>query len=244
MGQTAINTPIEIEFAVDLDTPLNQPAVFSFLQIRPIVEGSEQEDIDISDELPEETLIYSNKAMGNGMYEELYDLVYIKPETFNPSHTKTMAEMIGQLNERFEKEQRGYILVVPGRLGSSDPWLGIPINWSQISYARVIVEMGLSNFRVDPSQGTHFFQNLTSLQNAYLTINPFMKDGVFNLEYLEQQDPEFEDDFLRQVHFENPLGVKIDGRSSRGLIFYSTNDTGKQGETEAQPSQAALEIVD
>jgi len=244
MGQTAINTPIEIEFAVNLDTPSNQPAVFSFLQIRPIVEGSEQEDIDISDELPEETLIYSHKAMGNGMYEELYDLVYIKPETFNPSHTKTMAEMIGELNERFEREQCGYILVVPGRLGSSDPWLGIPINWSQISYARVIVEMGLSNFRVDPSQGTHFFQNLTSLQNAYLTINPFMKDGVFNLEYLEQQEAEFENDFLRQVHFENPLMVKIDGRSSRGLIYYSTNDTGEQREKEAQPSQASLEIVD
>src|SRR6056297_1125826 len=247
MGQTAINTPIEIEFAVDLDTPANQPAVFSFLQIRPIVEGSEPEDIDISEELPEETLIYSNKAMGNGMYEELYDLVYIKPETFNPSHTKTMAEMIGELNERFEKEQRGYILVVPGRLGSSDPWLGIPIAWSQISCARVIVEMGLSNFRVDPSQGTHFFQNLTSLQNAYLTVNPFMKDGIFNEDYLNTQEAEFENKFIRQVHFENPMCVKIDGKTSRGLIYHTNNcnrDENERLEKEVPASGPGVDVVE
>lgn len=245
MGQTAINTPIEIEFAVNLDTPADKPAIFSFLQIRPIVEGAEQEDIDIGDELPEETLIFSNKAMGNGMYDELHDIVYVKPETFNPAHTKTMAEMIGELNERFEREQRGYVLVVSGRLGSSDPWLGIPIAWSQISYARVIVEMGLSNFRVDPSQGTHFFQNLTSLQNAYLTINPFMNDGVFNHEYLELQEAEFENDFLRQVHFESPLCVKIDGRTSRGLIYHTNNGKGCRLETDTS-TQAPVEaeVVD
>lgn len=231
MGQTAINTPIEIEFAVNLDTPSNRPAIFSFLQIRPIVEGAEQEDIEIADELPEETLIFSNKAMGNGMYDELRDIVYIKPEMFSPSETKTMAQMIGELNERFEKEHRGYILVVPGRLGSSDPWLGIPIAWSQISYARVIVEMGLSNFRVDPSQGTHFFQNLTSLQNAYLTVNPFMKDGVFNEDYLNKQEAEFENKFLRQVHFENPMCVKIDGKTSRGLIYHTNNGNTDENES-------------
>jgi len=221
LGQEVMNSPIEIEFAVNLDTPPNRPAVFSFLQIRPIVEGSEHEDIDIDEELPEETLIYSNKAMGNGLYDELHDFVYIKPETFNPAHTKVMAQMIGELNERFDRDSKGYILVVPGRLGSSDPWLGIPITWAQISNARVIVEAGLPNFRVDPSQGTHFFQNMTSLQNAYLTINPSLKDGIFNLDYLSCREAEFETEYLRQIRFDEPLCVKIDGRTSRGLICFS-----------------------
>jgi len=221
IGQEVMNSPIEIEFAVNLDTASQRPSVFSFLQIRPIVEGSEQEDIEIGEELPETTLIYSNKAMGNGMYDDLHDFVYVKPETFNPAHTKEMARMIGELNDRFDKEQKGYILVVPGRLGSRDPWLGIPITWAQISCARVIVESGLPNFRVDPSQGTHFFQNMTSLQNAYLTINPFIKDGEFHLEHLSGRKAVFENEYLRQVRFDKPLCVKIDGRTSRGLISYT-----------------------
>jgi CheY-like chemotaxis protein len=226
MGQGAINTPIEIEFAVNLDTGKNKPAVFSFLQIRPIVAGSEHEEIDIPEELPAETLIFSNKAMGNGMYDKLHDIVYVKPETFNPAHTKVIAKMIGEINERFDREQKGFVMVVPGRLGSRDPWLGIPIAWSQISNARVIVEMGLANFRVDPSQGTHFFQNMTSLQNAYLTINPFIKDGIFNLEYLQSMEAAFENEYLRQIHFEEALCVRIDGRTSRGLIsFTDGNDS-------------------
>ncbi len=223
MGQAAINTPIEIEFAVDLDTGKNNPAMFSFLQIRPIVEGAEQAEIELPEELPKETLIFSHKAMGNGMYDKLYDIVYVKPETFNPAHTKDMARMIGEVNDQFVEDQRGFILVVPGRLGSRDPWLGIPITWSQISNARIIVEMGLTNFRVDPSQGTHFFQNMTSLQNAYLTINPFINDGIFNMEYLSNREALFENDYLRQVHFEKPLNVRIDGRTSRGLIYHSNH---------------------
>ncbi len=217
-GKQAMNTPIEIEFAVNLDTPTDKPAIFSFLQIRPIVEGAEQEDIEIEEPAPEDTIIFAHKAMGNGMYDALYDFVYVKPETFDPSRTKEMAAMIGEINSTMEEEGRGFILVVPGRLGSSDPWLGIPISWAQISHARVIVEMGLAHFRVDPSQGTHFFQNMTSLQNAYLTINPYIGDGVFNQEYLNSCEASHENKFLRHIRFEEPLTVKIDGRSSKGLI--------------------------
>lgn len=241
IGQAAINTPIEIEFAVNLDTGENNPAIFSFLQIRPIVEGSEHEEIEIPEELPEKTLIYSNKAMGNGMYGEIHDIVYVIPENFDPAHTKEMAQMIGTINEGFEDDQRGFVLVVSGRLGSTDPWLGIPIAWSQISNARVIVEMGLTNFRVDPSQGTHFFQNMTSLQNAYLTINPFMKDGVFNEEYLKGRKAVFENEYLRQIHFEQPLSVKIDGRTSRGLIHYTDGES-SLGREKKQGTPAAGHI--
>ena len=237
VGQEVMNTPIEIEFAINLDTPSDRPAIFSFLQIRPIVEGAEHEDIEIEDELPEETLIYSNKAMGNGIYDDLHDFVYIKPGAFDPAHTKVMAQMIGELNEHFDQESKGYILVVPGRLGSSDPWLGIPITWSQISNARVIVETGLPNFRVDPSQGTHFFQNMTSLQNAYLTINPSLEDGVLNIDYLESREPVFETEYLRQIHFEEPLTVKIDGKTSRGLIRFGTNGELKENREPETPLQ-------
>jgi CheY-like chemotaxis protein len=238
-GRKAMNTPIEIEFAVNLDTPRGMPAIFSFLQIRPIVEGAEQEDIEIEEPAPNEALLFANKAMGNGMYDGLQDLVYVKPERFDPSRTKEMAAMIGELNGEMEEEGRGFILVVPGRLGSSDPWLGIPITWAQISHARVIVEMGLAHFRVDPSQGTHFFQNLTSLQNAYLTINPYIGDGSFNEEYLGSLEAHNENEFLRHIRFAEPLTVKIDGRTSRGIICESNGACGSEqggGESKAKDS--------
>jgi CheY-like chemotaxis protein len=241
-GRQAMNTPIEIEFAVNLDTPRDMPAIFSFLQIRPIVEGAEQEDIEIEEPAPEEVLLFSQKAMGNGMYDELRDLIYVKPESFDPSRTKEMAAMIGELNTNMEEEGRGFILVVPGRLGSSDPWLGIPIAWAQISHARVIVEMGLAHFRVDPSQGTHFFQNMTSLQNAYLTINPYVGDGSFNQEYLESLEPHYENEFIRHIRFSAPLTVKIDGRTSRGLIREG-DGTQPKGSVEEEEVSAVSRLV-
>lgn len=225
MGQKAMNAPIEIEFAVNLKPSGGRLPTFSFLQIRPIVENSETEDLVIEEPDPEKTLIYSNKAMGNGNYRGIRDFVYVKPSSFNPAHTKEMAARIASINAALEDEDRGYILVVPGRLGSSDPWLGIPITWSQISNARVIVESGLKNFRVDPSQGTHFFQNITSLRNAYLTINPFIDDGMFNVGLLDGMEAQSEDEYLRHIRFDLPLTVKIDGKTGRGLITPSASGT-------------------
>ncbi len=218
MGKQAMNVPIEIEFAVNLKPVGGRLPTFSFLQIRPIVENAEAEDLVIEEPDPKTALVFSNKAMGNGNYREIRDFVYINPDRFDPSKTKEMATSIAEINAALDDEDRGYILVVPGRLGSSDRWLGIPINWSQISNARVIVESGLKNFRVDPSQGTHFFQNITSLRNAYLTINPFMDDGLFNVEYLNKMKAAKEDKFLRHIRFSSPLTVKIDGKTGRGLI--------------------------
>jgi hypothetical protein len=218
MGKQAMNVPIEIEFAVNLKPVGGRLPTFSFLQIRPIVENAEAEDLVIEEPDPKTALVFSNKAMGNGNYREIRDFVYINPDRFDPSKTKEMATSIAEINAALDDEDRGYILVVPGRLGSSDRWLGIPINWSQISNARVIVESGLKNFRVDPSQGTHFFQNITSLRNAYLTINPFMDDGLFNVEHLNKMKAAKEDEFLRHIRFSSPLTVKIDGKTGRGLI--------------------------
>ncbi len=219
LGQEAMNVPIEIEFAASFDIPGNTPNLFSLLQIRPIVEGFESVDTNIEQELPPHTIIYSNKSMGNGVYPNLRDIVYVKPETFDPSKTNILAEVISRINADFSTRREGYILIVPGRLGSTDPWLGIPITWEDISFARVMVESGLKNFRVEPSQGTHFFQNITSLQNAYLTINPYRDDGVFNTKLLDSLPSEYENEFLRHVKFKQPLVVKVNGKTGKAIIY-------------------------
>ena len=211
--------PVEIEFAVKLDVPEGEPKVFSFLQLRPIVE-----EFDLNHTLPEnieqeETIILSNSALGNGKYEGLQDIIYIKPDVFNPAKTRDIALEIEKLNKIFEEKNLNYILIGPGRWGSSDPWLGIPVMWPQISAAKVIIESGLHNFRVDPSQGTHFFQNLTSFKVGYLTLNPYINDGYYDLEYLNKQEAVFENEFIRHVHFEKPLHIIIEGSKNKAVIF-------------------------
>ncbi|MET2983877.1 PEP/pyruvate-binding domain-containing protein [Aureibaculum conchae] len=221
IGQREMRSPIEIEFAVKLDVPHGKPKYFSFLQIRPIVESNET-----LSELPKnfdmlDTIIYSESALGNGKYEDISDFVYVKPETFNSASTRQIASAVEQINKKFTEENKKYILVGPGRWGSSDPWLGIPVIWPQISAAKVIVEAGLNDFRIDPSQGTHFFQNLTSFNVGYLTINPFLNDGHFDVDYLNKQEAVYEDDFLRHIRFKKPLTVIIEGKNNKAAIYKS-----------------------
>ena len=219
IGQKEIGSPIEIEFAVNLDVAKGEPKVFSFLQIRPIVINNDSkytipEDVNMAD-----TIVYAETALGNGRYYNLKDIVYIKPEVFDHSKTQSIAETIDQLNSDFEKKKKNYILIGPGRWGSSDPWLGIPISWSQISAAKIIIESGLENFRIDPSQGTHFFQNMTSFKVGYLTINPYMEDGYFDVDYLNDQKVIFEDENVRHVRFKEPLTIIIEGKNSKAVIY-------------------------
>jgi len=219
IGQREMRNPIEIEFAVKLDVPSGEPKEFSFLQIRPIIESFET-----TSELPKnldtkDTIIYSESALGNGKYEDIYDFVYVKPETFNSANTREIAAAVEKMNQKFIDADKQYILVGPGRWGSSDPWLGIPVVWPQISAAKVIVEAGLNDYRIDPSQGTHFFQNLTSFKVGYLTINPFINDGFFDLEYLNKQEACCEGEFIRHICFKEPLTVIIEGKSNKAAIF-------------------------
>ncbi len=219
IGQREMRIPVEIEFAVNLDVPPGKPRIFSFLQIRPIVESNQTfsnlpEDLKVDD-----TIIYSESALGNGKYDDIYDVVYVKPETFNSANTQQIAKAVEQINKKFTELNKPYILVGPGRWGSSDPWLGIPVIWPQISSAKIIVESGLDNFRIDPSQGTHFFQNLTSFKVGYLTINPFINDGSFDVDYLNKQTAVYEDTYLRQVSFKEPLAIIIDGKNNKAAIF-------------------------
>ena len=219
IGQREMSNPIEIEFAVNLDVPVGEPKVFSFLQIRPIVEQNDFKHI-LPDKIDTvDTIIYSESALGNGKYKGIQDFVYVKPETFNSANTREIALAVEQINKQFEERDKKYILVGPGRWGSSDSWLGIPVIWPQISNAKVIVESGLDDYRIDPSQGTHFFQNLTSFKVGYLTINPFINDGFFDIDYLNSQEAVYENQYLRHIRFKNPLNIVIEGKNNKAVIF-------------------------
>ncbi|RLD60696.1 MAG: phosphoenolpyruvate synthase [Bacteroidetes bacterium] len=219
IGQREMGIPVEIEFAVNLNRPKGEPRIFNLLQIRPIVDNKETLDIDLSDIDSDELIIHSESALGNGIMDDIFDFVYVKPESFDAAHSMQIAEEVGKINDEFLAEKKNYVLVGPGRWGSTDHWLGIPVKWPQISAARVIVESGLENYRIDPSQGTHFFQNLTSFQVGYFTINPYINDGFYDLGFLNEKAAVFENEFLRHIHFESPIEVKIDGKKNRGVIL-------------------------
>ena len=219
IGGQEMNLPIEIEFAVDMDVPKGYPYIFNFLQIRPIVESDQSSDIDMDAVAPEECILWSQAALGNGEFSGLRDLVYVKPEAFDAAASKEIASIIEKLNTGFRESKTGYVLVGPGRWGSSDPWLGIPVKWSQICAARIIVESGLENYRIDPSQGTHFFQNLTSFRVGYMTINPFLGDGSYDTAFLDQMEAVYEDQHVRHVRFDQALEILIDGKTHRGAVM-------------------------
>ncbi len=219
IGQKEMNNPIEIEFAANLDVPSGSPKLFSFLQIRPIVESQDTTNIDLQKYKQDECIIMSNSALGNGIVDSIQDFLYVKPESFNAANSNEIATQVNELNEKLLSENRNYVLVGPGRWGSSDPWLGIPVKWSQISGARLIVEAGLENYRIDPSQGTHFFQNLTSFHVGYFTINPYINDGFYDLDFLNKFEAEFENQYLRLIHFQKPVKILIDGKRNKGIVL-------------------------
>ncbi len=221
--EESLNKPVEIEFAVNLDTG-DESKVFHMLQVRPIVGGLENEDVDLSDASIENSVIMSNSALGNGIIEDLFDFIYIKPEAFDSLKTMEMASAISKLNDQLQKEERPYILCGPGRWGSKDQFLGVPVQWEQISGAKVIIEAGLENFFIEPSQGSHFFQNLTSFRVAYFTVYPFRNDGFLNLKFLNRQKAIFEDTYFRHLRFNQPLLVKTDGKNSKSVIYKPVAD--------------------
>lgn len=219
VAQREMGRPIEIEFAVNLDYSEKQQHTFYLLQIRPIVDSKEMIHEDIDAIAEENAIISCKNALGHGIKNDVYDLVYVKQENFNASNNQLIAYDIEQVNAKLLTENRKYVLVGPGRWGSSDHWLGIPVKWPHISGAKVIVESGLSNYRIDPSQGTHFFQNLTSLGVSYFTINPFNGDGSCDIDFLNAQPAVYESDYIRHVRFEKPIIIKADGRKNLGVVL-------------------------
>lgn len=219
IGQDEMGRPIEIEFAVNIDPKDHTKATFYLLQVRPIVDNKEIMDEDLTEIPNEETIISSTSVLGHGIITDVQDIIYVKTSAFNSSNNQLIAYEIEKLNRQFTEEGKGYVLVGPGRWGSSDHWLGIPVKWPHISNARVIVECGLENYRIDPSQGTHFFQNLTSFGVGYFTINPFKSDGWFDETYLNEIPAVLETEYLRHVRFDKPIVAKMDGKKSLGVVL-------------------------
>ena len=216
-GQGEMRRPMEIEFAVNFNAK-EKNGTFYLLQIRPMVDMKADlaEDLDL---IPsEQILLRSENALGQGVMDDIQDVIYVKTDGYSASNNQLIAYDIEKLNRRFLDEGKHYVLVGPGRWGSSDTWLGIPVKWPNISAARVIVEAGLTNYRVDPSQGTHFFQNLTSFGVGYFTINAYINDGIYNQELLNSMPAVEETKFLRWVHFDKPLTVKMNGKKKVGVV--------------------------
>lgn len=221
-GQGEMRRPVEIEFAVNLNAA-EKKGVFYLLQIRPMVDMKADLNEDLNAIPEDQLLLKSVNSLGQGIMDDIQDVIYVKTEGYSASNNQLIAYDIEKLNKRFLDEGKHYILIGPGRWGSSDTWLGIPVKWPNISAARVIVEAGLTNYRVDPSQGTHFFQNLTSFGVGYLTINAYMNDGLYNQELLNSMPAVEETKYLRWVHFDKPLAVKMNGKKKIGVVSFDTS---------------------
>ena len=229
LGADEMRRPVEIEFASNIkDNELQ----FYLLQIRPIVDSKQVLDEDLQQIPDEQCLLRSYNSLGHGISEDVVDVVYVKTDdNFTAANNPQIASEIEQINRHFlngdfPSSEGGiggssYILIGPGRWGSSDYWLGIPVKWPHISAAKVIVETGLKNYHVDPSQGTHFFQNLTSFGVGYFTINTYTGDGVFQKDILDAMPAVSETEHVRHVRFSHPLKVMMDGKKQTGVVILS-----------------------
>ena len=217
-GADEMKRPVEIEFACNLND--DRTGEFYLLQIRPIVDAKQVLDEDLQQIPDSDCLLRSYNSLGHGISEDVVDVVYVKTDDdFTAVNNPAIANEIEEINRKFLQADKNYVLIGPGRWGSSDYWLGIPVKWPHISAARVIVEVGLKNYRVDPSQGTHFFQNLTSFGVGYFTINTYTGDGVFQKELLDQMPAIEETQFVRHVRFEKPLKIMMDGKKQTGVVL-------------------------
>ena len=216
----AMRRPVEIEFACNINA--DRTADFYLLQIRPIVDSKQELLEDITAVTDEECLIRSHNSLGHGTSEEITDVLYVKyDDTFSAADNVKIAEEIGRINQKFVDEGRNYVLIGPGRWGSSDSWLGVPVKWADISAARIIVEVALKNYRVDPSQGTHFFQNMTSFGVGYFTVDTNLpgEGGIIHKEMLDVMPAVEETAWVRHVRFDRPLRILMDGMKQEGVVM-------------------------
>ena len=220
-GSEEMRRPVEIEFACNLNsTTKGTTGDFYLLQIRPIVDSKQVLDEDLAAIPDEQCLLRSHNSLGHGISEDVVDVVYVKTDDdFTAANNPYIADEIEQINRKFLDADKNYVLIGPGRWGSSDYWLGIPVKWPHISAARVIVEAGLKNYHVDPSQGTHFFQNLTSFGVGYFTINTYTGDGVLQRDVLDAMPAVEETKFVRHVRFDRPLKIMMDGKKQHGVVL-------------------------
>jgi CheY-like chemotaxis protein len=219
IGKEGMGTAVEIEFAVNLAVPRGRPKEFGFLQMRPLALARESEAIEIGDVDPGTVLCRSRSVLGNGRIDSLRDLVVVDFQRFERARSREAAAEVGRLNAGLQARRTPYLLIGVGRWGSRDPWLGIPVTWDQVSGARVIVEAGLRDFKVTPSQGSHFFQNLTSFNTGFFTVNADDGSGLLDWDWLDAQPHESHAAHVRHLRLENPVLVKMNGRAGEGVIL-------------------------
>jgi len=219
VGVASFSCHVEMEFAVNLRPAAEGPHQLGFLQIRPLVFGGAGRDVAVGEIDPAGAICLTDMALGHGRFTGVRDLVYVRPEVFDRARTVEIAAEIGAVNGRLRKALRPYLLIGFGRWGSADPWLGIPVTWSQISGVRCMVEADMRDLSVAPSQGTHFFQNITSFGIGYFTVHTRDRGGRLDLDWLAAQPAEEELPHVRHLHFAEPLEIVVDGRRSRGAIL-------------------------
>ncbi len=224
ISKQAMGCPIEIEWAVNLDRDEKGRPSFYLVQIKPMATTHAVLDVPLLKRSKAKTLLTSNNALGNGIIDNIRDIVYVDPSDFDRMQTRQMAEELDFLNATLTEQSVPYILIAPGRWGTRDPFLGIPVTWSQISSARVIVEMSLPGYPLDASLGSHFFHNVTSLGVGYFSIHDTNADDYLNLAFLSKQQPLFRTEHFRHVRLETPLTVRMDGRARKAQILLTKNE--------------------
>ena len=219
VGETSMGSPVEIELAVNFDKNNKKRPIFAIIQIRPLIIAQENSHInwDDRDRQKSNVLMHSNKALGNGIIRDIKDIVLVPPETFDSAKTIKISQEISKINT--ELKNSPYLLIGPGRWGTQDRWLGIPVYWSDISNVKVMVETALEDFNIKPTQGTHFFQNIISRGIGYINITLNKKESFIDWNWLKKQKNKNKLNFVKHIELDNPIIIKLDGRNGRALVI-------------------------
>jgi hypothetical protein len=220
VGKEAIGAPVEIEFAIDLEKDNDRKASFYLLQIKPLIGSSQDYNIDLDELKKEKLLLYTEKCMGNGQVDGIYDVIFINRQEFDKSMTLKMVDEINELNRKMINENRKYVLIGPGRWGTRDRWIGIPVTWPQISAAKIIVETSFEDYPLDASSGSHFFHNVTTMNVGYFSVHQELANNFISWDVLEQQKILNQTTYFKHVKFDKPLTIKMDGRKRISAIIY------------------------
>jgi hypothetical protein len=224
----AMGAPVEIEFAVNLEKDEAGKSKLYILQIKPLIGNNEDFSIDVQNIDKEALLLYTELGMGNGKVENIYDVIYADIQNFDKSKTNEMVKEISALNKKMRDENRKYILIGPGRWGTRDPWIGIPVAWPQISMAKIIVETSLDSFPLDASSGSHFFHNVTAANVGYFSVQTNEGTGMVNWEKLDSFEPIEQTNYFKHLRFKKSLCVKMDGKKRIAIIDWEVkNGAGK-----------------
>jgi hypothetical protein len=221
----AMGTPVEIEYAVDLNKDKDFKATFYLLQIKPLIGNANDYEVDVNTLDVEKVVLFSDKGMGNGLINDMCDVIYADPNKFDKSKTVEMADEIERINSKMGEENRKYVLIGPGRWGTRDRWIGIPVVWPQISNAKIIVETSLEGFPLDASSGSHFFHNVTTMNVGYFTVQPEFSKSYIKYDVLDKQEVISEGEYFKHVRFKAPVSVKMDGRKRIAAIVLNEEET-------------------